>query len=485
MKNSLILTFIFIASIGVIAQQQAFYSHHVVNPYFINPAFAGSNGTNVYLDYRKQWVGIQGAPEYQLLTFETPLKQKNMGIGISISNDQHNILGSTGGLFSYSYRAKISEAQQLRFGASIGVRQNRILFDRLQAEDMTESTLFLANQNGTNFDANFGFNYELKKFQIGASVNQLFSNTYNYQNSFNQDELSFSFIEHYMIVAKYEFTLIPDKLNLSPILLGRSAQGVPFQFDGNLKFDYKEMAWLNLAYKHKVGYSFGAGIMLENNLTIGYAYELSSNELMNHNSGTHEVIFGFRFNKSNNTGNGGLSNKELKRLEGQNNELLEKSDYLEKDNEKMREKIEQQEKLLHEYIDGLEEIKKASELDKIALEELINNNQVNVNSSTENNSSTKNIDKDNPNLTEDMNADKDFYSTVGAFKVLGNAKTFQQILQREYSLDSRIVQNTKESWYLVYTKKSNKKDELNSEINRLIKLDTKSIFIGNPWVYKP
>lgn len=483
MKSILILVFTFIASIGV-AQQQAFYSHHVINPYFINPAFAGSNGTNVYLNYRKQWVGIQGAPEYQLLTFETPLKQKNMGIGLTISNDQQNILGTTAGLFSYSYRAKISDAQQIRFGASIGIKQNRILFDRIQAEDITENTLFLSNQNGTNFDANFGFNYELKKFQLGASVLQLFGSPYNYQNSFNQDNLSFSFINHYMVVASYEFTLIPEKLNLSPVVLARSAQGVPFQFDGNLKLDYKDVAWLNLTYKHQVGYSVAVGTVLENNLTIGYAYELSSNELMNHNSGTHEVIFGFRFNKSDNTGSG-LSNKELKRLEGQNNELLEKSDYLEEDNKKMREKIEEQEKLLHQYIDGLAEIKKASELDKIALEELIKSNQVNLNNNVGDNSKTENNETLNNVNEEDLHADKDYYSIVGAFKALENAKTFQQILKREYILDTRIIQNTKESWYLVYTKKTNVKQDLNKEINRLINLDDKAIFIGNPWIYKP
>lgn len=476
MKNSLILVFIFIATFSV-AQQQPFYTHHVVNPYFINPAFAGSNGTNVYLDYRKQWVGIQGAPEYQLLTFETPLKQKNMGIGLTISNDQHNILGSTSGMFSYSYLAKISDAQQVRLGTSIGIRQNRILFDRLQAEDMSESSLFLSNQNGTNFDANFGVNYELKKFQLGATVSQLLGSSYNYQNSYNQDDLSFSLIKHYMIVAKYEFTLIPDKLNLSPIILGRSAQGVPFQFDGNLKFDYKDFAWLNLAYKHQVGYSFAIGTVLENNLTIGYSYEMSSNELVNHNSGTHEVIFGFKFNKSNGKGAGGLSNKELKKLEGQNNELLEKTDYLEKNNEKMRDKIEEQEKLLHQYIDGLDEIKKASELDKIALEELMKKSQVIVNNNR--------LENNNVNEIESLDENKDIYAVVGAFKVLSNSKTFQQIIKREYNLDSRVIQNAKESWYLVYTKKSNDKKELNQEINRLMKIDKKSIFIGNPWVYKP
>lgn len=477
MRNILILGLILIASITV-AQQEAFYTHHVVNPFFINPSFAGSNGTNIYLDYRKQWVGIQGAPEYQLLTFEKPLKQKKMGIGISISNDQQNILGSTSGLFSYSYKAKISEAQKIRFGASIGLKQNRILFDRIQAEDVTENTLFLSNQNATNFATNFGFNYELKKFQIGASVNQLFDNTYNYENSYNQNSLSFSFIKHYMVVAKYEFTLIPEKLNLSPIVLARSAQGVPFQFDGNLKFDYKDMIWLNLAYKHQVGYSFALGTVFENNLTVGYSFELSSNELANHNSGTHEVIFGFKFNKSTNSGTGGLSNKELKKLEGQNNELLEKTDYLEKNNEKMREKIEEQEKLLHQYIDGLEEIKKATELDKIALEELRDNNQVKINNTTEKNSLTKEEDKES--YTED---NKDLYLVVGAFRMLKTAKSYQQIIKREYNLDSRVIQNATASWYLIYTKKSDDIDEIDVEKKRLMKIDKKSIFIGDPWVY--
>ena len=471
MKNILFLVFV-LSFVQISSQQEMFFTHHVVNPYFINPAFAGANGTNVFLDYRKQWVGIVGAPEYQKLTFDTPLKQKNMGIGISISNDLSNVLNTTSGMFSYSYLANISEEQSIRFGVSLGIKQNRILFDKANVEDETEAIIFSSNQSATNLDGNFGINYTLQKFQLGATVFQLIGSPYYYENTYNQNSLKFSFIKHYMVHAKYEFDLKPKVLKLSPILVARSAQGIPFQFDGNLKFDYKDIVWLNLCYKHQVGYSFAVGTLIDNRLTIGYSYEFSSNELSNHSYGSHEVIFGLKINKK--SGGGGFSSKELKRFEGQNNEMLEKTDYLQRENEEMRRKIEEQEKLLHEYIDGLEEIKAAAKQNAAAFQDFKYSNEYVVPAEEA--------------LTEvkDSKAeqgDTKYYVVVGAVRKLENAKSFQQIIKREYQLDSKVIRNSKNTWYLIYTKELNSAKGLNNELKEVTKQDKKSIFIGNPWVY--
>jgi len=539
LKNQIALLLPLILSITIgHSQQLPFYSHHVVNPYFVNPAFAGENGSNVFIDYRKQWIGLNGAPEYQLFTFEAPLKRKNMGFGVTFSNDVNNVLGSSSGLLSYSYVAKINKLHQFRFGVSLGFRQNRILFNKINAADMTEAILFSTNQNASNIDGNFGINYKINRFQLGFATYQVFNNSYFYEDTYNNNELISSLVNHYIVVARYKFIIIPKIFTLSPIILGRSAKGIPFQYDGNIKLDYKEKSWINIAYKHEVGYSLSIGTHFEN-FIIGYSYEMSSNKLVNYNYGSHEVLLGVFLNKLNS--NNGIDKKLFEKLESHNYEILEKIDYLEKDNKRL--KIEY-EKAIKEYIFGLDSLKKAIKKDEVDLKNMIKDNEVilNNNNNTEsinnqqeknnyNNSSITNdstIDNNtesinnqqeknnynNPSITNDSTIDNNkehnnkkendtyvefskdstdeivvsnkinaYYIIVGAVRDIKDAKNFQNILIREYQLKTKVIKNSKDTWYLIYSDLSKDKYFIKKELQKIIELDSKSIFIGKPWIY--
>jgi type IX secretion system PorP/SprF family membrane protein len=121
-----------------VAQQTPSFDHYLVNPYLVNPAAAGMNGTNVIIDYRKQWSGFTGAPETQVLSVDGAIKKDKIGLGVMVLNDQVNILANTGAYATFAYRAKFSENHFLRFGLSAGMNQNRILFDKINADDPSE-----------------------------------------------------------------------------------------------------------------------------------------------------------------------------------------------------------------------------------------------------------------------------------------------------------------------------------------------------------
>ena len=62
---------LFTGTIGneLCAQQEPTYSQYMLNPFLINPAAAGSEGTtSVNLTGREQWVGINGAPSTYTFT---------------------------------------------------------------------------------------------------------------------------------------------------------------------------------------------------------------------------------------------------------------------------------------------------------------------------------------------------------------------------------------------------------------------------------
>ena len=77
------------------AQQTPIYSQFFMNPYVYNPAFAGQNGRSVaFLSYRKQWIGIDGAPETSTLSFHTPAK-RNIALGGLVYYDKRGDRKST------------------------------------------------------------------------------------------------------------------------------------------------------------------------------------------------------------------------------------------------------------------------------------------------------------------------------------------------------------------------------------------------------
>ena len=78
-KTSLVL-FLFLA-LRVSAQHSSDYVQYMFNGLLINPAYAGSaDALNITSLYRKQWVGINGAPANIMLSAHSPLKNKKVCI---------------------------------------------------------------------------------------------------------------------------------------------------------------------------------------------------------------------------------------------------------------------------------------------------------------------------------------------------------------------------------------------------------------------
>src|SRR6478672_8126774 len=71
------------------AQQDSQYTQYMYNTINVNPAYAGSRGVmSIFGLHRTQWVGIEGAPETNAFSVNTPINNSNLGIGLSFVNDK-------------------------------------------------------------------------------------------------------------------------------------------------------------------------------------------------------------------------------------------------------------------------------------------------------------------------------------------------------------------------------------------------------------
>ena len=74
------------------AQQEAQFTQFMYNQLYLNPGYAGArNATSLLAIYRNQWLGFEGAPETKLVSFNTPLLNNRIGLGVTISNHTQGI----------------------------------------------------------------------------------------------------------------------------------------------------------------------------------------------------------------------------------------------------------------------------------------------------------------------------------------------------------------------------------------------------------
>ena len=81
---------------AALAQQDALYTHYMYNTLAVNPGYAGSRDALTLTALgRFQWVGFKGAPMTQTFTAHTPIRGKNIGLGLSMVNDKAGPVNNT------------------------------------------------------------------------------------------------------------------------------------------------------------------------------------------------------------------------------------------------------------------------------------------------------------------------------------------------------------------------------------------------------
>jgi len=70
------------------AQQHPMYSQYMFNMMNVNPAYAGTNGVQTLTAlYRDQWVGMPGSPKNTSLSYDLPINDKKIGVGVQFYNE--------------------------------------------------------------------------------------------------------------------------------------------------------------------------------------------------------------------------------------------------------------------------------------------------------------------------------------------------------------------------------------------------------------
>ncbi|QLE00620.1 type IX secretion system membrane protein PorP/SprF [Galbibacter sp. BG1] len=307
MKNSKLLFFVLIitAAQSIFGQQDPQYTQYMYNTMSINPAYAGSRGMlSATALYRNQWLGLDGAPETQTLNVHSPIRRSNLGVGLSIINDQLGDGVSQETFFDadISYTIQTSYQGRLSFGLKLGGSLLNVDFTKLNQYDDVE----LTGQN--NIDNKFspnigaGIYYHADKYYVGLSVPNMLTTQY-FDESNNSNNGSTSYIAqsnvHYYLMGGYVFDL-DYRWKFKPAMLTKFVSGAPLQVDLSANFLYDETVTFGVGYRWGAAVTGMLGFQLTEGLAVGLAYDREVTALggTQFNSGTVEVFLRYEFSRN-------------------------------------------------------------------------------------------------------------------------------------------------------------------------------------------
>jgi type IX secretion system PorP/SprF family membrane protein len=262
----------------VSAQQDAQFTQYMFNQLYYNPAFAGSgDGTTLTAIHRSQWFGYDGslnqggAPNTQLISYNTQLSNLQSGLGIYISNDN---LGPSNNL---QIQAALSRAINLPNGGTVTLGLNFGLFSSsLNFDDIivVNPNDPIASGSGKESqlkpDFGVGFVYRKGNFFGGLSSNHLLRPEFDFGESQVTNQLN----RHYYLTLGYDYSLTPQ-ISVTPTVLLKSVSLNTYNIDVSVIGEYNNSLSVGMAYRQSESASFMLGykILSDRSLTLGYAFD--------------------------------------------------------------------------------------------------------------------------------------------------------------------------------------------------------------------
>lgn len=289
------------------AQQDPQFTQFMHSKLIYNPGYAGTSEaicSNVL--YRQQWVNFPGAPKTGLISFDMPIGQLPIAIGLNVMNDQIGFDKTLFARLALAYNRHIG-AGVLGIGIDGGILQKQFNGDWVtpDGKDKYDPTIPAytsgtgttsatnAGLNKLSYDFGFGAYYTIaNKMYVGISSTHLAA-----QDLKADDKVKFALARHYYIVGGYTFNVGAGGIHgINPNIKVKS-DAASTQLDINLTYIYNQQFWVGVSYRMQdaIAPMVGARFLKDKSLKVGYSYDLTMSKIKGYSSGTHEIMLGYCF----------------------------------------------------------------------------------------------------------------------------------------------------------------------------------------------
>ena len=303
MKKIITALSLFAVAMAGTAQQDYQFTHFMFDKLSFNPGYAGiTNSFCGTVIGRQQWAGFDGSPTTALLNVHAPVKMLRGGLGLTYLNDQLGFEKNNIARLAYSYHLGGIGPGTLGIGVSGGIVQKSINATWVTPDgtpasaDPTINTGGVAG-NSSNIselvsDFNFGLYYHAQDMYFGLSATHI--------GQAEMINLNIQNVQHYWLTAGYNHIFSP-KVKLRTNLLAKT-DVASTQIDINANVLYNNMLWGGLTYRlgDAIAPMLGYQKVFDKNdnnatLRIGYAYDITTSQIKNYSSGSHEIFINYCF----------------------------------------------------------------------------------------------------------------------------------------------------------------------------------------------
>jgi type IX secretion system PorP/SprF family membrane protein len=279
MKLKIFLIVTALLPLSIYAQhsiQSAFYPD---NKFLINPANTGDKESSPFIlvGYRNNNTGISGSYRRPLVAFHSPVNNQ-MGLGLMTSLEQEGVFSYYSLSGSYSYTAKLSKKNFLRFGLLSGLYSRQINKNSIIVDNPEDVVLQSDYYSKIYYFGGVGFEFTYSNVSLSLSVPKLYSaeNDWFMQQIIAGLEYKFEFEQSHLVTSTY----FNYEMNQ------------PYSIDLNLLYKWPEHFFALLSGRSDISFAMGGGIEI-----IGYSfcymYGLNTKQMDAHPS-THEIIITYK-----------------------------------------------------------------------------------------------------------------------------------------------------------------------------------------------
>jgi type IX secretion system PorP/SprF family membrane protein len=287
------LIFILLSSEGF-SQQKPVLSQYMFNGMVLNPAYAGRHDYTTFTAmYRDQWINVPGAPKLTTFAGHSGFKDRNIGVGLMVSEDRIGVHSNISVFGSYAYVLRLHDGSKLSMGLQGGLDVLRSDWSQLTLDDINDPVL---TGSESNLFPNFGTGlyYFTESYYIGFSVPYILASRKTKNNDLFRD------VRHsrnYYLTGGLRFD-IGYKVKIKPSGLLRIEDNMPLAFDLNMNFYYDEIIDIGLSYRSGDSVIGILGLQVNKYLKFSYAYDYIISGLTTYTKGSHELMLQYRINFS-------------------------------------------------------------------------------------------------------------------------------------------------------------------------------------------
>ena len=305
-KAGLIISILIFCTQSVRAQDIMF-SQFYSNPLYLNPALAGADVCpRLSLGTRLQWISVPNAYNTFFLSYDQYVDGLRGGIGVSLIADmqadgaQNVYLGSV----MYSYRLQINRDLYMNFALEANIRNNALHWERLVfPNDLSGGTPGTTTppESMSNWTPDFSAGTIIygSNWYAGAAVAHLLQPSDGF---YGDSPIPMKMTAH--VGARLNTS--NEERRTSPLGLGSPVISPNVIFQHQQKYNYFAYGlyadwepfitgiWFRHGLENADAFIFLVGFQNEN-IRLGYSYDLTISQLANVSGGAHEITFGFKF----------------------------------------------------------------------------------------------------------------------------------------------------------------------------------------------